>query len=287
METIITKQLLAFHQTNSLLSDHQYGFRQARSTGDLLACAVHAWSSALESYGESRVISLDISKAFDHVWHKGLLAKLQMFGLHHTLIKWISSFLSDRSIVIRVDGYLSNPHSINSGVPQGSVISPVLFILFINDLPSSTSSSIFSFADDSYLSSSFSSNPQHLAYSNISPYRNTSASLLTNDLTNVEKWGSANLVKFNEEKTKQVVISRKHHQDLHLPSVFMNGHKLDISSSITQLGLSISSNLTWKSHINSIAKPASQKLLFFSKASGYFSDSSFSGVLLSCLGWCS
>ena len=80
METIVTKQLLAFLETNNLLSDHQYGFRQARSTGDLLAYAVHAWSSALESYGESRVISLDISKAFDRVWHKGLLAKLPMFG---------------------------------------------------------------------------------------------------------------------------------------------------------------------------------------------------------------
>ena len=190
METIITKRLLAYLETNNLVSDHQYGLRQARSTGDLLAYAVHAWSSALESYGESRVISLDISKAFDPVWHKGLLAKLPMFGLHHTLIQWISSFQSDRSIPIRVDGYLSNPHSITSGVPQGSVISPVLFILFINDLLSSTSSSIFSFADDTYVSSSFSSNPEHLAYSNISPNRNTSASLLTNDLTHVEKWGS-------------------------------------------------------------------------------------------------
>ena len=217
-----------------------------------------------------------ISKAFDRVWHKGLLAKLPMFGLHHTLIKWISSFLYDRSIAIRVDDYFSNPHSINSGLPQGSVTSPVLFIFFINDLVSSTSSNIFSLADDTYLSSSFSSNPQHLAYSNISPYRNTSASLLTIDLTNVEKWVSDNLVKFNEEETTQIVISRKHHQDF--PPVFMNGHKLDISSSFTQLGLSISSNLTWKSHINSIAKHASQKLGFLSRARGYFSPSQLSTI---------
>ena len=215
--------------------------------------------------------SLDISKAFDRVWYKGLLAKLTMFGLYHTLIKWISRFLSDRSIAIRVDGYLSNPNSIYSGVPQGSAISPVLFILFINDLLSSTSSSISSFADDTYLSSSFSSNPQHLAYSNISPYRNTSASLLTNDLTNVEKWGSDNLVQFNQEKTTQVVISRKPYQYFH--SVSMNGHKLDISSYFTQRSLSISSNLTWKHHINSIAKHASQKLGFLSRARGYFSPS--------------
>ena len=96
MESIITKQLFAFLETSNLLSDHQHGFRQARSTVDQLAYAVHAWSSALESYSESRVISLNILKAFDRVWHKGLLAKLPMFGLHHTLIKWISSFLSDR-----------------------------------------------------------------------------------------------------------------------------------------------------------------------------------------------
>ena len=91
--------------------------RQARSTSDLLAYAVHAWSFALESYGESRVISLDISKAIDRIWQKCLLAKLPMFRLHPTLITWIASFLSGRSIVIRVDGFLSRLHSINSGVP--------------------------------------------------------------------------------------------------------------------------------------------------------------------------
>ena len=128
MEAIITKQLLTFFETNNLLSDHQYGFRKAKSTGDLLAYAVHVWSSALESCGESRVISLDISKAIDPIWHKGLLAKLPMFGLHHTLIKWIGSFLSDRSIAVRVDGFLSNLHSINACVPQSSVISPGLFL---------------------------------------------------------------------------------------------------------------------------------------------------------------
>ena len=139
-----------------------------------------------------------------------------MFSLHYALITWIASFLSDRSIVISADNVFSRPHSINSGVPQGSVIPPVLFILFVNDLLSSISSSIFSFADYTYLSSSFSSDPQHFAYSNISPQRNTSALLLTNDLTNVERCDKDNLVEFNQGKTTQVVISRKHHQDFPL-----------------------------------------------------------------------
>ena len=201
-----------FLETNNLLSDHQYGLRQGRSTGDLLAYAVHVWSSALESSGESRVISLDISKAFFRDWHNSLLLKLLMFGLHHTLIIWIGSFLSDRSIAVRVKGILSNLHTINAGVPQGSVICPVLFILFMTDLPTSTSSSIHAFADDTFLSSSFSFNQNGHASSDIPLHRNISASLLSNDRTVIEKWVKDNLVVFNQSKTKQAVISRKCNQ---------------------------------------------------------------------------
>ena len=271
METIITNQLLTFLETNNLLSDHQHGLQKARSTGDLLAYAVHDWSSALESCGESRVISLDISKAFDRVEHKGLLAKLPMFGLHHTLINWIGSFLSDRSIAVRVDGFLFILHSINAGVPQDSVISPVFLILFINGLFTSTSSSIHFFAENTILSSSFSFNPNDHASSNIPLHRNISAWLLSKDLTVIEKWGRGNLVLFNQSKTKQAVISRKRNQNIQ--SVIMNGDELDTSASFTQLRLSLSFILTWKTHIHSLAKHASQRLGFLARARGFFSSS--------------
>ena len=171
------------------------------------------------------MISLDISKAFDGVWRKGLLAKLPMFGLHRTLIIWIGSFLSDRSIAVRVDGFLSNLHSINAGVPQGSVISPVLFILFMSDLFTSTSSSIHSFADDTFLCSSFSFSLNDHTSSDIPLHRNISASLLSNDLTVIDKWGKDNRVSFNQSKTKQAVISRKRNQNF--PPVLMNGYGLE------------------------------------------------------------
>ena len=169
-----------------------------------------------------------------------------------------------------------NVVTINAGVPQGSVISPVLFILFINDLLTSTSSSIHSFADDTFLSSSFSFNPNDHASTDIQLHRNISASLLSNDLTVIEKWGKDNLVSFNQSKTKQAVISRKRNQNF--PAVFMNGDELDASASFTQLGLSLSSNLTWKTHIHSLAKHASQKLGFLARARGFFSSSNLLSI---------
>ena len=129
---------------------------------------------------------------------------------------------------------------------------PVLFILFINDLLTSTSSSIHSFADDTFLSSSFSFNPNDHASTDIQLHRNISALLLSNDLTVIEKWGKRNQ-KF--------------------PPVLMNGDELDTSASFTQLGISVSSNLTWKTRVHSLAKHASQKLGFLARARGFFSSS--------------
>ena len=169
-----------------------------------------------------------------------------------------------------MDGFLSNLHSINAGVPHGSVISLVLFILVMSDLQTSTSSSIHSFADDTFLSSSFSFNPNDHASTDIQLHRNISALLLSNLLTVIEKWGKDNLVSFNQTKMKQAVTSRKRNQNF--SPVLMNGDELDTSASFTQLGLSLSSNLTWKTHIHSLAKHASQKLGFLARARRFFSS---------------
>ena len=112
-----------------------------------------------------------------------------------------------------------------TGVPQGSAISPVLFVLFINDLLTSTSSSIHYFANDTFLSPSFSFNPNDDASTDIKLHRNISASLLSNHLTVIEKWGKDNPVSFNQSKTKLAAISRKRNQNF--PPVLINGDELD------------------------------------------------------------
>ena len=160
-ESLINIKLSGHLKTHNLLSDHQYGFRSSRSCGDLLAYVSYTWASSLKDYGESVAIALDISKAFDIVWHRQLIAKLPSFGFTPNICKLNTSFLSNWSIVVRVDGHSSPSLMINSGVPQGSFLSPTLFLLFINDPLSTTTNLIHAYADDStlHVSSGFRSAP--------------------------------------------------------------------------------------------------------------------------------
>ncbi len=151
--------------TSDLLSDRQYGFCMGRSTDDLLSLLTDSWSSSLSRFGETFSVVLDISKAPERVCHKSSLSKLPSFGFYPSLCSFISSFLSGRSISAVVDGHCSSLKPINNGVPPGSVLSPTLFLLFINDL-SVTICPIHSYADDSTLhfSTSFVRRPIHRIY---------------------------------------------------------------------------------------------------------------------------
>ena len=147
MEKCINSQILKYLEKHKLIHDRQYGFRQQRSTADLLAFVGHHWNRSLEFHGESQIVALDISKAFDQVWHAALLNKLPSYGLSPKLCVWIGGFLSNRRISVVVDGHSSNFHPINS------VLAPTLFLLYIDDLLSATTNPIHSYADDSTLHS--------------------------------------------------------------------------------------------------------------------------------------
>src|SRR5678815_3334084 len=140
-------------ESHSLFSYHQFGFRHSRFTSDILSNLTNLGFSVLRNYGEPCVVALDISKAFDRVWHVSLFSKLPSIGIPPSLCLLMSSFLSNRSISAVVDGATSS-FSINSCVPQGSVLSPTLFLLFINDLLTCTSNSIHSYVDNLNLHSS-------------------------------------------------------------------------------------------------------------------------------------
>ena len=121
------------------------------STGDILAYYVtHIWNKTLEAGNETLAVALNITKAFDMVWHKNLFAKLISVDLAPKLCKLFENFLSGRSIKVVIDGISSSFHA-NAGVPQGSVISPTLFLIYINDLLNLPSNPVHCYADDSTL----------------------------------------------------------------------------------------------------------------------------------------
>ncbi len=192
-ESILNRKIQKHLSTTDLLSDREYGFRKGRPTGDLLSLLTDFWSSSLSRFGKTFSVTLDISKAFNRVWHSSLLSKLPSFGFYSSLCTFISSFLSDRSISAAVDGHCSSPKPINSDVPQGSVLSHTLFLLFINDHFSVPNCSIHSYADDSTLhfSTSFDRRPT-LQY--LQDSRLEAAERLTSDLALISDWGRRNLV---------------------------------------------------------------------------------------------
>ena len=119
------------------------GSGKGRSTGDLLAFLNESWSSSFRDFGETFAVGVNMSKAFHIIWHKSLISKLPSYGFYSSLC-----FLSDRSTVALVDGHCSSPKTINSGIPQGSVLLSTFFLLFINGLLNLTQCPIHSFADD-------------------------------------------------------------------------------------------------------------------------------------------
>ena len=133
-----------------LFSDFQYGFRCSQSTADLLTVVSDRIARAFNRSGATRAVALDLSKAFNRVWHAGLLHKLKSYGISGQIFGLISSFLSNRRIRVVLDGKSSQEYLVNAGVPQGSILGPTLFLLYINDIPD-VICNIAIYADDTTL----------------------------------------------------------------------------------------------------------------------------------------
>ena len=214
----------------------------------MLAYITQWWNNALDQQCEVRVIALDIKKAFDRVWHRGLLAKIRSFGIQGDLYQWIKSFLDNRQQSVVLDGYTSTKKTISAGVPQGSILGPVLFLMFIDDLSAHLENSLHLFADDSTL---------HLTIKN-NEDRSPSRDSLQRDLDSVQAWASDWCVIFNASKTEDMIVSRKRNLN-HQPLFFMN-NRLVPSSDITLLGVTISNTLSWSRNISTIAKKTARRI---------------------------
>ncbi|MCF1459523.1 MAG: reverse transcriptase family protein, partial [Shewanella sp.] len=242
MERCVHKHLYNYISENHLLTPFQSGFVPGDSTTYQLLHTYHTFCEAVDSGKEVRAVFCDISKAFDRVWHRGLLYKLTRIGCSDEVVKWFTSYLSDRRQCVVLGGASSEWASVHAGVPQGSILGPLLFLLFINDIVKDIHSSIRLFADDTSLYIIV-ENPQ------------TAALIMNSDLGTISTWATNWLVDFHPRKTVSFLVSKKANTVVHPPLV-MNNTILSESSSHKHLGITFSNTCDWTEHISRIAKLA-------------------------------
>ena len=229
-ERHVFKHLYNHLHRHNLISSLQSGFMPGDSTVNQLAYLYNTFCQTLDAGKEIRVVFCDISKAFDRVWHSGLFLKLQAAGVTGEVLAWFKSYLSNRKQRVVLPGAVSDWVFIQAGVPQGSILGPLLFLLYINDIVHDIGSNIRLFADDTLFI--------------IVEDAITAAACLNNDLDKISQWAAKWLVTFNPSKTKSSLSSRKTNKDRH-PPIFMQNHKVVEVDSHKHLGVVLSSDCSW------------------------------------------
>jgi len=239
MESIIKQQLLYYLNEHKLISKQQFGFLSRHSSCSQLLDCFNEWTIILDARDSIDCVYIDYSKAFDSVVHNKLLAKLSAYGIEGNLFFWIKCFLCDRTQYVVIDGHCSSVHKVLSGVPQGSVLGPILFIIYINDIVDVVENNCFCklYADDVKL------------FARI----DMSTNILQLSLNNIFEWSVKWQLTINAAKCNYLLIGNVksycinyHISNVLLPSV----------SNARDLGLTVSSNLKFSSYIVDITNKA-------------------------------
>ena len=242
-ERIVFKNIYNRLHGNNLLYKYQSGFLPNHSTTYQLIDIYHHVCQTFDNDQFSSMIFCDMSKAFDRVWHRDLLFKLRQHGIAGPLLKWISDYLSDRTQRVAVKSCVSSTRSVNAGVPQGSVLGPLLFLIYVNDIADSLLSLTRLFADDSSL---FYSTSSILDLQGI----------INHDLQILSAWAKQWLVNFNPLKTEGILFTLKRMFDL--PQIFFDGIPINFVTDHKHLGLTFNNKGRWGKHIENIVTSASK-----------------------------
>ena len=246
LEHIICRHIINHLEHFNILTILQHGFRKGFSCVTQLITTLHDIMQLYDKKHQIDVAILDFSKAFDTVPHKRLLRKLHHYGVRGNVLKWIEGFLTNRTQRVLVEGEFSKSAKVLSGVPQGTVLGPLMFLCFINDLPSCVKSQVRLFADDCLLYRPIKSEEDH--------------TILQQDLANLESWANEWGMRFNAQKCYILRISRSKNPSEHFYN--LNNHVLEQVKENPYLGVLISEDLKWAKHINKVSRKANSTLAF-------------------------
>ena len=237
MESIIRDNLVSYLESNNFLSDFQHGFVSKRSCTTNLLATLDQWTEFLDSGAPVDAIYLDFSKAFDSVPHLRLLEKLTSYGIDGCLLKWIKDFLIGRRQRVHINGEYSEWADVTSGVPQGSVLGPVLFVVYINDLPDVVESLSQLYADDTKVFSKVDSIERQKQ--------------IQQDLDNLVNWADKWQLQFNSDKCHVLHLGyRNQHYSYHMRK-HNSSEKVELASSDYEkdLGILVDTDLSFSKHI--------------------------------------
>ena len=260
LEKIVHKRLNTFFEANNILNPNQGGFRKNQSTTNTTAKFLDSIYESINNKEFSIATYIDFSKAFDTVPHDILLKKLKLYGVRGKNLKWIKSYLTNRKQKTFFNNVASNYALITCGVPQGSVLGPLLFLIYINDLVDVIENcNTFLYADDTVLVSS--ARNIHDAHRS-----------MQHDLDNITNWCKSNRLTLNIKKTKSMIFGSKHKiKRIHAPRLQMNDIPLDYVTTYKYLGITADQTLNFNLNLNQIIKTVSYKLSLLSKLKVYIS----------------
>lgn len=256
LEKVMYDKIMCFLNTNNILYKHQYGFRAKHSTIHPIIHLLNYCADAANKNDPEYTLAVfcDLSKAFDVINHKILLHKLRTYGIRGIVNDWFSSYLSNRIQFVEIEGNTSSHQLIHCGVPQGSILGPLLYLIYVNDIHKSCESNILSFADDTTL---------YISHSNLTDLFHVA----NTEINNLYKWFCANKLSLNAKKTKYIVIRPKYRQcSFENKNVFINGTPLQrvgqncTDTSVKFLGLCIDEYLTWQHHIKHVNSKISRTM---------------------------
>ena len=240
LEHLVRADIMKHMWENKLLSDYQHGFVEDRSCTSQLLAVLEAWTRILDSGNAVDAIYLDFRKDFDTVPHKRLLPKLEGYGVTGKYLTWINAFLDGRKQRVIINGEESPWKDVTSGIPQGSVVGPVLFVIFINDPPDVMKQSVQMFADDTKMWSKI-SNLQDCVY-------------LQEDIDKLQEWSKNWLVAFTATKCK-IMRLRNNQIDYQYK---MGENKLAEIISEKDLGIYIDNKLRLSDHVDAAVNKANR-----------------------------